>query len=171
MRRLLVATAGVLIFGSAGGAVAVSTHHLVPTSVSVSKPLIASPSPTIAATPVPNVNKKPVLVHKPAANVNTIPTPTATPALPPDDQGSQRGAGIWTPYNPNCYADCFPDLTEDKLEWAMQPYQGSYQVPDGPPGTSSFKGLTGDPDRDHYNCEYFHVAGYLPGIEACKGIE
>jgi hypothetical protein len=83
-------------------------------------------------------------------------------ASSPTPEGPKTTNGIWTPYDPHCQADCFPDLTP---YWATKVdayYQGSYEDANG-----NFKGLPPDPLK-HYACEYLHIAGDSQGIQACK---
>jgi hypothetical protein len=140
------------------------------TSVSPTSGTVAAPIYTPIVYPSPNVNQSTNSVHI-APKVVNKPTPTATPV---NDEGSQKGdPGIYTPYNPHCYADCYPDLTQEKINWAVDPYQGSYETPSGPgtdPETrNEFKGLL-DPERNHYLCEYFHVIGYSKAFKPCAGV-
>jgi hypothetical protein len=188
VRRLIIAAAGATLITA--GAIAATSHHLRPTSVSVSSSPKASSSPTVTPSPA-NVNTPAPSVDVAPPHVNKKTTPSATPALPPDDRGSQKGTvpanyipftpaathdpnngqGVWTPYDPHCQADCFPDLTQERIDAAMQGYQGSFQAPAMVKGGEpEFKGLLGVPLSDHYNCEYFHVIGYMPAFKECAAV-
>lgn len=156
---------GAVIIG--GMALAVSIPNAPAHSVATPKPGLVSQTVMVSPTPsaTPSATPQHVVTKKPKAT--TTPKPTPSP-LPPGDEGSQRGAGIWTPYNPNCYADCFPDLTQERVEAALAWYQGSYQTPAKVTGGDPvFKGLLKIPLTDHYACEYFHVVGYLPAFKEC----
>lgn len=127
----------------------------------------ATPSPTAAPvvvqikTEAKSVQKTPQIQI--AAN-KISPAPAVN-----EEVARKLGDNVWTPYNAQCQADCFPDLTADWMTKVQEYYKGSFETP-GLNGTAEFKGLPGG-GLDHYACEFMHVTGYLPGIEACKGTE
>jgi hypothetical protein len=170
---------------SATALVGASSFALVsdhPKAIPASKPVTiqATPSPSVTPSPTPSPEASVKPSPKPVVHTSIKPKPTPVPV---GDTGNQKGTAdgwtesntahvpdgdtinkppYWTPYNPNCYADCFSDLTAEKQDYGIAPYNGSFET-DG-----QFKGLIGTPDQNHYACEYFHVIGYSPAFKFCN---
>lgn len=141
-------------------------------AVNVAAPLFMAKSthpvfaPTPTASPSPKPTPLPVLAAKPTPSPSpkvearsthyaiTDTKLTVVPAPTPTAVSNEQGKGVWTPYNANCYTDCFPDLTPAAIASVLDAYKGTFNDPAGP------KGLPNAYELRHYTCEYMHVLNY-----------